>query len=135
MENGNWKMEMGNAKWHGTYRPRYLSPLQQMTENLGSGASEKLSQLNMEINSRVSQLEELGKKGEVEEAQVLLKEVEALERERDRDRSSKTKEGSKVSIPGLLHVHKYAEALDNPWLQINVCTHAHAHAHTDTGWV
>ena len=23
MENGNWKMEIGNAKWHGTYRPRY----------------------------------------------------------------------------------------------------------------
>ena len=69
-----------------------------MTENLESDASEKLSQLNGEINSRVTRLDKLGRKGEVEEAQVLLKEVEALERERDRNRSSKTKEGSKVRM-------------------------------------
>ena len=27
VENGSvkWKMEIGNAKWHGTYRPRYES--------------------------------------------------------------------------------------------------------------
>ena len=25
MENGNWKMEIGNVKWHGTYRPRQVS--------------------------------------------------------------------------------------------------------------
>ena len=24
MENGNWKMEIGNAKWHGTHRPQCL---------------------------------------------------------------------------------------------------------------
>ena len=24
MEKGNWKMEIGNAKWHGTHRPRYI---------------------------------------------------------------------------------------------------------------
>ena len=24
MENGSWKMEIGNAKWHGTYRPRWF---------------------------------------------------------------------------------------------------------------
>ncbi len=68
-----------------------------MSENLDSTVSEKLRHLNVEINSRVTRLEELGQKGEVEEAQVLLKEVEALERERERNRTTKTKEGTKVS--------------------------------------
>lgn len=72
--------------------------LQQMSENLDSSVSEKLQHLNVEINTRVTRLEELGQKGEVEEAQVLLKEVEALERERERNRTSKTKDNTKVGI-------------------------------------
>ena len=68
-----------------------------MSENLDSSVSEKMRHLNVEINSRVTRLEELGQKGEVEEAQGLLKEVEALERERERNRTAKIKEGTKVS--------------------------------------
>ena len=64
-------------------------------EELGS---EKLKQLNSEINSRVLKLEELGKCGEVEGAQVLLREVESLEKERERERASFIRDSSKVII-------------------------------------
>ena len=61
------------------------------------GGSEKLKQLNMEINSRVMKLEELGQKGEVEGAQVLLREVESLEKDRERERAGLVRESSKVN--------------------------------------
>ena len=60
------------------------------------GGSEKLKQLNTEINSRVLKLEELGRCGEVEGAQVLLKEVEALEKDREKERAGLIRESSKV---------------------------------------
>lgn len=60
------------------------------------GGSDKLQRLNMDINSRVVQLEELGQRGEVEGAQVLLREVEALERERERERAGLVRDSSKV---------------------------------------
>lgn len=58
--------------------------------------SEKLRKLNVDINSRVMQLEELGQRGEVEGAQVLLREVEALEREREKERAGLIRDSSKV---------------------------------------
>ena len=58
--------------------------------------SNKLRTLNQEINSRVMQLEELGQRGEVEGAQVMLKKVEALERDRERERVGLLRENSKV---------------------------------------
>ena len=66
------------------------------------GGSDKLRHLNMEINSRVMRLEELGQRGEVEGAQVLLREVEALERERERERQGLVRDSNKVSgqVPG-----------------------------------
>ena len=44
------------------------------------------------------QLEELGQRGEVEGAQVLLREVEALERERERERVGRIRDSSKVRV-------------------------------------
>lgn len=41
-------------------------------------------------------LEELGRCGEVEGAQVLLKEVEALEKDREKERAGLIRESSKV---------------------------------------
>ena len=66
------------------------------------GGSDKLRNLNMDINSRVMRLEELGQRGEVEGAQVLLREVESLERERERERQGLVRDSSKVSgqVPG-----------------------------------
>ena len=61
------------------------------------GVSDKLRHLNTEINSHVTKLEELGQRGEVEEAQVLLKELEGLERERETERAIQAREMSKVS--------------------------------------
>lgn len=58
--------------------------------------SEKFRKLNVDINSRVMQLEELGQRGEVEGAQVLLREVEALEREREKERAGLIRDSSKV---------------------------------------
>lgn len=72
------------------------------------GGSEKLKKLNMEINSHVMKLEELGQKGEVEGAQVLLREVESLEKDRERERAGLVRESSKVkslSIHRLLLYH------------------------------
>ena len=66
------------------------------------GGSDKLQHLNKEINSRVMQLEELGQRGEVEGAQVLLKEVEALERERERERAGLMRDSNKVRALYLL---------------------------------
>lgn len=60
------------------------------------GGSEKLRQMNADINSRVSKLEELGQRGEVEGAQALLKEVEALEKDRERERAGLVRDNSKV---------------------------------------
>lgn len=60
------------------------------------GGNEKLRNLNKEINSRVMQLEELGQRGEVEGAQVMLKEVEALEKDRERERLGLLRESNKV---------------------------------------
>jgi hypothetical protein len=60
------------------------------------GGSEKLEQLNSEINSRVLKLDELGRRGEVEGAQVMLKEVEALEKDRERERAGLLRESSKT---------------------------------------
>ena len=61
-----------------------------------NGGSEKLRKLNVDINSRVMQLEELGQRGEVEGAQVLLREVEALEKEREKERAGLIRDSSKV---------------------------------------
>ena len=60
------------------------------------GGCEKLQQLNKEINSCVTKLEELGQKGEVEGAQVLLREVECLERDRERERVGLVRDSNKV---------------------------------------
>jgi hypothetical protein len=60
------------------------------------GGSEKLRQMNLEINSRVLKLEELGQCGEVEGAQVLLKEVEALEKDREKERAGLIRDSSKT---------------------------------------
>ena len=60
------------------------------------GGNQKLKQLNVEINSCVLKLEELGQCGEVEGAQVLLKEVEALEKDRERERAGLLRDSSKV---------------------------------------
>ncbi|CAI7988996.1 Luc7-like protein 3 [Geodia barretti] len=60
------------------------------------GGSEKLRQMNLEINSRVMKLEELGRCGEVEGAQVLLKEVEALEKDREKERAGLMRDSSKT---------------------------------------
>lgn len=60
------------------------------------GGSDKLRNLNKEINSRVMQLEELGQRGEVEGAQVMLREVEALEKDRERERAGLLRDSSKV---------------------------------------
>ena len=60
------------------------------------GGNNKLSHLNKEINARVVQLEELGQRGEVEGAQVMLREVEALERDRERERAGLVRDSSKV---------------------------------------
>ena len=68
------------------------------------GGSEKLKQLNTDINSRVVKLDELGRCGEVEGAQVLLREVESLEKERERERAGLVRDSSKVNTlpsPGL----------------------------------
>ena len=77
-------------------------PSQQMSGLPEDGGSDKLRNLNMDINSRVMRLEELGQRGEVEGAQVLLREVESLERERERERQGLVRDSSKVSgqVPG-----------------------------------
>ena len=62
------------------------------------GGSGKLQQLNMEIDSHVLKLDVLGRCGEVEEAQVLLKEVEALEKDREKERAGLIRDSSKVFV-------------------------------------
>jgi hypothetical protein len=83
---------------HGRERLRRSADAKQkqMSGFPEDGGSDKLRHLNKEINSHVMQLEELGQRGEVEGAQVLLREVEALERERERERVGRIRDSSKT---------------------------------------
>ena len=61
------------------------------------------------------QLEELGQRGEVEGAQVLLREVEALERERERERAGLMRDSSKVRALHLLGLALTCQCLTRLW--------------------
>lgn len=88
------KVSLSTAAWLSALN--HIASLQQMSGFHDNEGSEKLRQLNVDINSRVMQLEELGQRGEVEGAQVLLREVEALEREREKERAGLIRDSSKV---------------------------------------